>query len=1198
MSLFNKMKGLFQKDKQPEVSKAGAGSEGPGLTVGKPVEETPKEKPYGGTIVRPQAPQQQQAQASQQIPGGMAQQSASAGKAPRVYSTGDLIANRYKVENVMSGAMGHVYICKDINQRIMFAIKQPKEEMLADSDLYSRVLLEADAWTKLGMHPNIAYCYFVKAIDEVPHIFIEYVDGGSLEDWISDRRCADYKVGIDMAIQFCHGLERAHERGMVHRDIKPRNVLVTKGGQVKVTDFGLVGGGKMGGKVGALPGNIHGTRLGDMMGTPAYMPPEQWQDPRQKSSEAPNGVWYESDVYSFGVCMWEMFCGRRPYEVSIGVTAGPPDPKDLKIDIPAGLRELLLKSVELDRHKRQTDFRQLREELNGAYRELFGADAPNYQIKLHDTTADELNNQGYSYLELGKKEEARNCFEEAVKADNTHPETVFNLALLQWRDCEIDDVEALKRIRNCASNPAVNKEKIAELLAYVHAERFDDESAKEELREYISKFDELFQDRKIGATGLIRTFEGHSKSVNTASLSSDGKYAVSGSHDMTLRKWEVETGKCLHTFDGHGDLVASVSMSSDGRYAIPGCGRYPSLAANKKNTLKLLEVETGNILHTFEGHHEYISSVSLSSDSRYVISGSWDKTLKLWNVETGKLLRIFEGHDDSVESVSLSVDRKYTISGSRDKTLKLWEVETGKCLRTFEGHSGGITSVSLSLDGKYVVSGSGDKTLKLWDVETGKCLRTFKGHRGGVTSANLSSDGRYVVSGSGDKTLKLWEIESGKCVRTFEGHSAGVNSVALSSDGRYALSGSLDSTLKLWEVNVKNAAYISEFQLSAFKSFDETKGAQDELRLAITEAEGLITDGKYSRAFAKLYGAWEKDNFKDNKYLLRVYQKLYSVSSTRKFAFGRLENTFEGHSAGVNSVALSSDGSYALSGSCDNTLKLWDVETGECLRTFEGHSTAVNSVSLSSDGKHALSGSNDYTLKLWEVTTGKCLRTFEGHRGGVSFVSLHADCRNALSGSYDSTLKLWDLETGECMRTFNGHSDSVHSVSLSADGRYAFSGSSDTTPKLWDIETGECVRTFKEGDSAFIVSPTSNRFDRSSDDMSASLSSDCRYAFSGNCKTLKLWEVETGKLLRSFEGPSYSVSFNSDDRYALSGSKDGTLRLWEIETGKCVRTFEGHKGRVDSVCLSFDGRYALSGSWDKTLKLWRLIWKLEFDDEK
>ncbi len=179
-----------------------------------------------------------------------------------------------------------------------------------------------------------------------------------------------------------------------------------------------------------------------------------------------------------------------------------------------------------------------------------------------------LNNRAVSYLELGKKDEARRCFEEAVKADNTHPQAVFNLALIQWRAAEIDDIEAVTRVKNCLNNPAADKVKIAELLAHIHAERFDGASAKEALSEYPGRFEELFGGRKIGGMGLIRKFEG--RYVTSASLSADGRYALSGSRDKTLKFWDVETGKCLRTFEGHGDAVNSVVLSADGRYALSG----------------------------------------------------------------------------------------------------------------------------------------------------------------------------------------------------------------------------------------------------------------------------------------------------------------------------------------------------------------------------------------------------------------------------------------------------------------------------------------------------------------------------------------------------------------------------------------------------------------------------------------------------
>ena len=993
MSLLHDLRNLFNQDKQPPVTTVKAKAEIPAPVI--PVVPKPlhqdipdKVKPApGGTIVR-------QVEEQQPSPPEILAQIDWAVKNAKTYRTGDLIENRYKVEEVMSGAMGYVYIGRDARQQITFAIKQPKESMLADRDLFSRVLHEADSWTGLGMHPNIAYCYFVKLIEDVPHIFIEYVDGGSLEEWISDRRCADYKVGLDMAIQFCHGLERAHDRGMIHRDIKPRNILVTKEGLVKVTDFGIAGGIKVGGKGGAISGDQQGTRMGAMMGTQAYMSPEQFKDPRQKSAEAPEGVWYESDVYSFGVCLWEMFCGRRPREISIGVTGDTPDPNSLRRDVPAGLRTLLLSSVELDRGNRPQDFSELREKLNGIYRYLFGSDAPHYQLELHDTTADELNNQGYSYYELGKKEEARRCFEAAVEVNNTHPEAVFNLTLLQWRAGEIDDLEALKRVRNCTNHTSARKKKISELLAYIHLERCDPASAKEELKPYHGRYEDLFGGITIQTMGLIRTFEGHSSYTSTVgvSLSADGKYALSwnwGSR-INMELWEVSSGQCLRTFEGHEWAVNSVSLCADGRFAISG--------SNDK-TLKLWEVSTGLCLRTFEGHRYCVNSVCLSADGRFAISGSSDNTLKLWEVSSGQCLHTFEGHSGWVYSVSLSADGKYALSGGRDKMLKLWDVSTGLCRRTFEGHSDSVISVCLSADGKYALSGSTDKTLKLWEVSTGQCLHTFKGHSSytSTVGVSLSADGRYALSRSWNN-MKLWDVSTGQCLRTMEVSELRINSVSMSADGRYALSWSDDKTLKLWEININAHSYNSELQVSGFKAFEEIKKVQDELKSDIQEAVRMMNNGKNAQAYTVLYSAWERDDFRDDKELLTVYQKLYELSSRKSFSFAYKKTSIMGHSDIVNSVSLSADGKYALSGSNDKTLKLWEVSTGQCLRTFEGHRDEVWSVTLSTDSRYALSGSKDYTLRLWDVSTGQCLRTFDAGEYVYS-VSLSTDGEYALSGS-------------------------------------------------------------------------------------------------------------------------------------------------------------------------------------------------------
>lgn len=443
------------------------------------------------------------------------------------------------------------------------------------------------------------------------------------------------------------------------------------------------------------------------------------------------------------------------------------------------------------------------------------------------------------------------------------------------------------------------------------------------------------------------------------------------------------------------------------------------------------------------------------------------------------------------------------------------------------------------------------------------CSSIYEGHTADVCSVTLSADGRRAISGSNDKTLCVWDLESGECLKIIKGHSNWVRSVALSADGHRAISASADCTLRLWDLESGCCLKVFEGHTDWINSIALCVDGRVS-RLRKPESSGQI------KGHANIAGpvALSLDGG------LAVSASADCTLRVWDLECGECINILKGHINEVNSVALSADGRLAVSGSEDKTLRCWDLESGECIKVLSGHTDWVNSVALSSDGRLAVSASADKTLRVWHLESGECIKVLHGHENMLGSVALSADGRRAISGSYDSTIRVWDLESGRCIRVFDGQSIWSINVALSADGRHAVSANHDNNLRLWDLERGECLKIYKS--SRFVNYVT--------------LSLDgCTAASASHKNNIRLWATESGKctkLLKGHENYISSVTISHDGRRAISWAKDQTLRLWDINTGECLKIFEGHTTYVHSIALSPDGSCFVPVSADSIMRLW------------
>ncbi|MCL2116096.1 MAG: RyR domain-containing protein, partial [Methanobrevibacter sp.] len=504
----------------------------------------------------------------------------------------------------------------------------------------------------------------------------------------------------------------------------------------------------------------------------------------------------------------------------------------------------------------------------------------------------------------------------------------------------------------------------------------------------------------------IAQLKGHENGVNSVHFSSNDKYIVSGSDDRTVRVWDLETQEEIAQLKGHTDWVNSVHFSHNDKYIVSG---------SDDKTIRIWNLKTQKEITQLKGHTDWVNSVHFSHNDKYIVSGSTDRTVRVWNLKTQKEITQLKGHKNRVNSVHFSSDDKYIVSGSADGSIRVWNLKTQKEIAQLKGHTDWVRNVCFSSKDKYIVSGSDDKTIRIWNLKTQKEITQLKKHTSKVNSVHFSHDDKYIVSGSDDRTVRIWNLKTQKETTQLKKHTSGVNSVCFSSDDNYIVSGSDDRTVRIW--NLKTQKEITQLK----------KHTNQVLSVCFSSGNKYIVSGSADRSV-----------------------HILDLETQEEIA------QLKGHKNWVNSVHFSHDDKYIVSGSDDRTVRVWNLKTQKEITQLKGHEDGVNSVHFSHDDKYIVSGSTDKSIRVWDLETQKEIALLKGHTDWVNSVHFSHDDKYIVSGSTDKTIRIWDLKTQKEITQLKGHKDGVSSVCFSHDDKYVVSGSTDKSVHFWDWQKESC----------------------------------------------------------------------------------------------------------------------------------------------
>lgn len=989
--------------------------------------------------------------------------------------------SRYVVKGELGrGSFGKVFVAYDQFLGRLVAIKELIRDHHSASDtqkarlqgvLTNRFLREARVTGQL-QHPSIIPVYELgrRSTGELFYT-MKQVKGQTLSDRINSS--SSLEDGLRLLPHFrdlCNAIAFAHDKSVIHRDIKPTNVMIGEFGETVVLDWGLA---KVRGEQDDVADEIQQgvlllkgttaekTTMGSTIGTPAYMSPEQARGQIGEIDEL-------SDIYALGGVLYEILSGHAPYqgasaaEVMEKVLNDPIAPLDNEPHPPPPeLAAIAAKALSKDKKDRYRSARELAVDVE-AY--MSGEKVAVYEYSSVELLTRFASKNKFALVAAAcvlvalvfslisnsmalTKERASNEQMQAAVRLERHAKQQAYFHMAQGYEREARGLAEKKRLLGARvfsaasllhnpANPqslnynpdfAVSEPLGIEVRARANSRLYEAQFAETpRLDKTTSTAEAIYalavspDGQWIAAGGEGKTISlyhadtlrpdgelvGHEERVYTIEYSPDGKTIFSGSNDRTVRAFDAKSKQQLWRFDFPGNRVFGLAVSPDGKWVA---------ASGMSEKILLLDRRTGRLVGELEGHHSHIHGLAFSPDGMLLASGGSDKTVRLWNVGTWDLVATLEGHTTPALGLSFSHDGLLLASGSNGGVVRIWDMESRALLCVLEGPKTRVYSTVFSADDKRILTSNAGRFLRVWDSENGELISSVQAHNDGIYVARFLGQSKRFVSASVDRTIKTWVLEQPSPIPRLEGHDRFAWSVGFSSDGKRLVSSSIDMTARVWDIEGKKLLKVlsghSSVVFAAVFSPDDT---------LIATAGG-----------DKTVRFWDGNTF----------EFLFELS---------------GHTDNIYSLAFSEDGTTLASGGSDTTIRIWDVANKKQLRTLEDHEECVYNLRFINDDKQLISAGADSTVRLWDLASGAVKRTVKTE-DWITGLDVTKDGKWLFTSGKDRRIVMWDLATLTKIKDFVGHEQWVNTVTASPDARYIVSASDDNTVRLWSVDSAESL---------------------------------------------------------------------------------------------------------------------------------------------